>query len=66
MMGLRLNEGIRRKDLLERFGFDPVKEYPLAIKKNLDLGYLTYNDEFLKVSTKGRYLLNEVLEDFLE
>lgn len=66
MMGLRLNEGIRRKDLLERFGFDPVKEYPLAIKKNLDLGYLTYDDEFLKVSTKGRYLLNEVLEDFLE
>ena len=66
MMGLRLNEGIERKDLISRFGFDPVKEYPQAIKQNLAKGYLVCDDKNLKVTTEGRYLLNEVLEDFLE
>ena len=66
MMGLRLNEGIKRKNMLNRFGFDPVTEYPEAVKKNQAKGYLVYDAQNLKVTNAGRYLLNDVLEDFLE
>jgi len=66
MMGLRLNEGIDLQDYKDRFNTDLLEHYSLAVKENLDKKLLVIENNHLKTTEEGRYILHDVLIPFME
>ena len=66
MMGMRLKCGMDRHLFQERFGKDVTEVYPRTIEKERKLGMIALSDDYLFCSDRGYFLLNSVLEEFLE
>jgi putative oxygen-independent coproporphyrinogen III oxidase len=62
MMGLRLGEGVRL-DRLREIGGDVLRQDRVSILE--DLGMIVTTDETLRLTTKGRPVLNAVLRELL-
>ena len=66
MMGLRLTgEGVSNKRFQERFGFTLMDTFCDEIKKLVKLDLLTWRDETLRLTTRGRLLGNQVFMEFV-
>lgn len=66
MMGLRLTqEGIGRKDFEARFGADVATLYAAAIDRLVGQGLLEIDAQRLKLTSRGRFLSNAVLREFI-
>ena len=66
MMGLRLtSEGVSNKRFQERFGCSLMDTFCDEIKKLVELDLLTWCGETLKLTTKGRFLGNQVFIEFI-
>lgn len=65
MMSLRLKEGLDLKKFKDIYQEDAYLLYKEAIDKNIHSQYLMIDNDFLKTTDKGMYLLNEILLDFM-
>lgn len=65
MMGLRLKEGISLEQYKKKYGVPLESIYVNAIETNQKRGWLEIHDGYLRCTSKGYPLLNEVLEEFL-
>lgn len=65
MMSLRLKEGLDLKKFKELYNEDIYALYNQAIEKNREKNYLVIENDFLKTTDIGMYLLNEILLDFI-
>jgi oxygen-independent coproporphyrinogen-3 oxidase len=63
-LGLRLTQGINLKDLTAKFG-DAVERYQAAISESVTDGLIERHGEFVRLTSRGRLLSNEVFERFL-
>ena len=63
-LGLRLTQGINLKDLTAKFG-DAVERYQAAISQSVTDGLIERHGEFVRLTSRGRLLSNEVFERFL-
>lgn len=66
MMSLRLKEGLDLKRFSDLYHKDACLIYQDAIEKNISNGCLYIEGNYLRVSDKGMYVLNQILLDFLE
>ncbi len=66
MMSLRLKEGLDLKKFKERYQEDALEIYQDAIDKNKKEGRLVIEDNFLKATKEGLYVLNDILVDFMK
>lgn len=66
MMSLRLKEGLDLKKFKERYQEDACILYREAITKNLENGRLKIENDCLKTSQEGQYVLNDILIDFMK
>jgi oxygen-independent coproporphyrinogen-3 oxidase len=66
MMGLRLTkEGIGRDAFVSRFGVDVGELYAESIDKLVAQGLLEVNAQRLRLTSRGRFLSNAVLREFV-
>jgi oxygen-independent coproporphyrinogen-3 oxidase len=63
-LGLRLNRGISRSDLRERFGAASDVNDPV-IKELVSEGLLECKDDMVRLTRRGRLLSNEVFQRFI-
>ena len=66
MMSLRLVEGLNLEVFKERYQEDALEIYQDAIDKNKKEGRLVIEDNFLKATKEGLYVLNDILVDFMK
>ena len=64
-LGLRLREGVSLSYLIKEFGFDVNAEYPETINKYSKLGYLTVENDHLKLTKKALFVSDEILSEFV-
>ena len=65
-MGLRLTDGIRRKDLRRELGATPEALYARErLEALVSAGYLTLNPDGLRVTPAGRHRLDAVIAHLL-
>jgi oxygen-independent coproporphyrinogen III oxidase len=64
-LGLRLNHGLELVSVHEEFGIDAVERYRSQIAELTDSGLLTLDDGWLRLTTRGRLLSNDVFSAFL-
>ncbi len=65
IMGLRMVKGVSRKDLMNRFGLDPINYYGellLNLKKKKLLGW---GEETLRLTSRGRSFANVVMAELV-
>ena len=65
-LGLRLNRGVELVAVAEEYGIDAVERYRDEITELHDSGLIEIEDGWLRLTSKGRLLSNEVFERFLE
>lgn len=65
LLGLRLRAGVSLNALRDRFGLDPLARYRRGIEKLVQQGLLEWNDDMLRVSTKGLPLTDSVIVELL-
>jgi oxygen-independent coproporphyrinogen-3 oxidase len=65
ILGLRMTEGINLADFRQRFGVDLAKVYHRQIDHCVRAGLLNYTDDNIALSSKGYFLSNQVLCQFL-
>jgi oxygen-independent coproporphyrinogen III oxidase len=61
MMGLRLTEGLSCTLLRERFGYDILRDKTEVITGLIDSGYITLNDDRLKLTAQSLFISDEVI-----
>ena len=66
MMGLRLNQGIDLNAYAETFKVRLEEYYRDAVTKHISQGNLEIAEGFLRATRQGRFILHDVLVDFLE
>ena len=66
MMSLRLVEGLNLEVFKERYQEDALEIYQDAIDKNKKEGRLVIENNFLKATKEGLYVLNDILVDFMK
>lgn len=64
-LGLRLNRGVELVTVVEEFGIDAVERYRPQITELEQLGLLSIDDGWLRLTNRGRLLSNEVFTRFL-
>ena len=64
IMGLRLNVGVNVNHFKQRFSLDPLILYP-DIQKNINELLLVYENDVIKLTDRGRLLLNYVEQSFI-
>lgn len=64
-LGLRLSNGISIKQFKEKYYFDIMEFYQKEINKHIENGFMTYEEDFLKLTKEGRLLSNSILADFV-
>lgn len=65
MLGLRTANGIDLQDIKESFGYDLVKEKNEVIKELVQKNFMILENGFLKISSKGWYVMNTIIVDLL-
>ena len=65
VLGLRLNQGISLSEFKEKYNFDIEREYEQVIKKFLSSGYLTIQNDRLKLTSKALFVSNSILSEFV-
>ena len=64
-LGLRMTNGISRKDFQERFNRDVFEVYGDPINKYSTDGYIIVDDDRIRLSDKGIDVSNYILADFI-
>ena len=64
-LGLRLMRGVSAKDFEERFGITMQEQYGTVIDNYVEQGYLTWNQERLRLTECGIDVSNRIMADFL-
>ncbi|HBT46507.1 MAG TPA: coproporphyrinogen III oxidase [Peptococcaceae bacterium] len=64
-LGLRLLRGVSLKEYAERFGEDLLEGYGRELERPFDLGLITVERGFLRLTDKGLPLANEVFAAFV-
>lgn len=64
-LGLRLNRGVSEDSLRKRFGDVPIDDYSSTITELIDDGLLEPAAGYLRLTSRGRLLSNEVFARFL-
>ncbi|MBC8526265.1 MAG: radical SAM family heme chaperone HemW [Candidatus Cloacimonetes bacterium] len=65
VLGLRLNKGISISEFRNKHNFDIEKEYKDVLKKFFESGYLTKQNDKLKLTSKALFVSNSILSDFV-
>ena len=65
-LGLRMNEGIKFEDFLEKYNFNFKEEYKNEINKLKNMELIQVNDEFMALTQKGREISNSVFVEFIK
>ena len=65
ILGLRLNKGICLSEFKKKYNFDIEIEYEKVIKKFLSSGYLTIQNDRLKLTSKALFVSNSILSEFV-
>lgn len=65
IMSLRLRQGISNTDFYERFGYKIEEQFGDQIKKLINYGLISYDDEWLKLTEKGLFVADTVMTEFL-
>ena len=61
MLGLRTVKGLNLQSLIEKFDYDLLKNKKSQIENLKQLGFLSVENGFLKVTEKGFYVLNKII-----
>ncbi len=64
-LGLRTTKGVPLHHLKGEFGFDAIAEYSDVITRFSKLGYLTVENEHLKLTKKALFVSDEILSEFV-
>jgi oxygen-independent coproporphyrinogen-3 oxidase len=64
-LGLRLNRGVSLRELAAKFGETVVDNACIAIAELIESGLLEPAGDFVRLTTRGRLLSNEVFERFI-
>jgi len=64
-LGLRLTRGVRLRELAAKFGEEAVGNARSAIAQLVEGGLMEERGEFVRLTSRGRLLSNEVFERFL-
>lgn len=64
-MGLRMNQGISAEEFYKRFGITPDEKYGEIIEKHIQNGLLVKEEDYIRLTDKGRDVCNFVMADFL-
>jgi oxygen-independent coproporphyrinogen-3 oxidase len=64
-LGLRLNRGVRLRQLSLKFGENAVGTTRAAIAESVECGLMEQRGEFVCLTSRGRLLSNEVFERFI-
>ena len=65
MMSLRLKEGLDLNKFKEIYQEDARILYKEAITRNIEKGRLMIENDYLKATQEGQYVLNDILIDFM-
>jgi oxygen-independent coproporphyrinogen-3 oxidase len=65
IMSLRLRKGISNADFYERFGYKIEEQFGEQIKRLMNYGLVSYDDERLKLTKKGLFVADTVMTEFL-
>ncbi len=66
MMGLRLYQGISRQEFKNRFKFDLMAVFNDIIEKEVHLGMMSIDIDYLRVTAKGMFFFNDILVEIME
>jgi len=64
IMGLRLTDGIKRDDFMQRFGIDILKNYQDIIRNCQSQELLELKNDRIYLTKRGYFLSNQVLSEF--
>jgi oxygen-independent coproporphyrinogen-3 oxidase len=64
-LGLRLTRGVSLRDLAQEFGGDAVEGAGAAIAEIVESGLMERRGDFVRLTSRGRLLSNEVFERFI-
>lgn len=64
-LGLRLNRGVRRDQLVAKFGTGPVAAFDSAVAELVEFGLLQREQNRIRLTSRGRLLSNDVFARFL-
>jgi oxygen-independent coproporphyrinogen III oxidase len=64
-LGLRLTKGISLRDVSVKFGGKVIAECSSTIAELVEGGFMEQQEDFLRLTSRGRLLSNEVFERFL-
>ena len=64
-LGLRLNRGLRARELAERYGPEAATVFREQIAELRELGLVEICDGATRLTSRGRLLSNEVFQKFL-
>lgn len=64
-LGLRMTEGVSKKEFRENFGREMEEIYGEVLDKYIRLGLLMENDGRIFLSRKGIHVSNAVMSEFL-
>jgi oxygen-independent coproporphyrinogen-3 oxidase len=65
IMFLRLRQGITNGDFYARFGYKLEDQFGDKIRKLLKNGFISYDDERLKLTEKGLFVADTILTEFV-
>ena len=66
LMNLRLKEGIALNDFAKRFGCSFAQTYAQAIAKTISLSLSEMDEQYFRLTEKGKFLANIVMLEFLD
>lgn len=64
-LGLRMNQGVNLKKFQQRFSEDLEVLYQQKITPHVEKGFLELTPDAIRLTRKGRFIGNEVFQDFL-
>ncbi len=64
-LGLRMTDGISRKDFYETFEMDIDGRYGAVLRELTDRGMINASDGRIKLTEQGRDISNQILCEFL-
>jgi len=65
-LGLRMNAGVRPRDLRSEFGVALVERALESVAQLVDSGLLMWEREVIRLTAQGRLLSNSVFQEFIE
>jgi oxygen-independent coproporphyrinogen-3 oxidase len=64
-LGLRLNQGVNLADLALRFGHEAMGRTNAVIRELIECELMERDEDFIRLTSRGRLLSNEVFERFM-